>query len=95
MTSREPPSLVEALTDTRFQVFATPIVIRWIYRLCAAAIALITGCWMATGLWVASWRNGWIWGGMLIAIAPLVGLISLMAIRVLCEFVLARMFPSR
>jgi hypothetical protein len=82
--------LVGAMIDTRFRTLATPYLVSWIYRGCMAVVVLVTACWMLLALWVAGWRNGWLWGLMGLIVAPVVGAVLLLIVRVCCEFVLLR-----
>ncbi|MQY09887.1 DUF4282 domain-containing protein [Actinomadura macrotermitis] len=87
------PGLFAAMVDTRFTVLATPLVISWIYRGCLAVIAMTTGLFILVSLWVASLRNGWLWGLAGLILAPLAGFVLALTVRVACEFVLTRFRP--
>ncbi|WP_084693557.1 DUF4282 domain-containing protein [Actinomadura atramentaria] len=84
------PGLISALTDTRFTILATPLVIRWIYLGCASVITLVTAFFFVLGWWVTTWRNGWLYGVMGMVAAPMIGFVWLLIVRVACEFVLTR-----
>lgn len=88
--SRPRRGLITALTDTRFTVLVTPLIVRWIYLGCAAMIGCMTLFSLTLALSVATWRNGWLWGVLGFVTAPVVGLVLLLIARVACEFVLIR-----
>lgn len=88
MTER--PGVLAALTDMRFTVFATPVLIRWIYAGCAVVIGCATLFWLCVSVVMLTWRSGWMWGVLGLFAAPLAGLLSLLVARVACEFTLAR-----
>ncbi|WP_157432041.1 DUF4282 domain-containing protein [Actinomadura hibisca] len=84
------PSLIGALADTRFTLLATPLIVRWIYLGCATIIAMTTVFFFILALWVTTLRNGWVYGFMGMAAAPIIGFVWLLITRVACEFVLTR-----
>ncbi|MDL4777859.1 DUF4282 domain-containing protein [Actinomadura xylanilytica] len=88
-----PPGLLMAVLDTRFTTLVTPMVITWIYRGCLAGITVITLWWLLMAWWVLSWRNGWLWGVMMLLAAPVIGFVALLVVRVACEAVLIRYRP--
>jgi hypothetical protein len=82
--------LVGAVLDTRFRTLATPYLVAWIYRGCMALIGLSTVFFVLLSAWVATLRNGWLWGLCGVLAAPVVGAVLLLCARVACEFVLLR-----
>ncbi|RFU41310.1 DUF4282 domain-containing protein [Actinomadura logoneensis] len=85
--------LLRTLGDTRFRSYATPSLLTWIYRGCLTGIVLVTGWWVLVAVWLMSWRNGWLWGVLLLVVAPVVGLVLLLCVRVALEFVAVK-FPA-
>jgi hypothetical protein len=82
--------LISAVADTRFRTLATPFLVAWIYRGCLVVVALLTAWWVLLALWVATWRDGWLWGVLCAVTAPVVGMVLVLIARVACEFVLLR-----
>lgn len=82
--------LLRSLLDSRFRTFATPRLITWIYRGCLLVVALMTAWWVLVALIVMSWRNGWFWGLLLLILAPIIGVILLLCVRVAAELVVIR-----
>jgi hypothetical protein len=82
--------LVRATLDTRFRELATPYLVSWIYRGCLTLIAVVTAWWVLLALWVATWRDGWLWGLLCAVTAPVVGMVLVLLARVACEFTLIR-----
>lgn len=82
--------LLRALFDSRFRRYATPSLITWIYRGCLALVVLATGWWVLVALIIMQWRNGWFWGVLLLVVAPVVGIVLLLCVRVALELVAVR-----
>ncbi|WP_242911523.1 DUF4282 domain-containing protein [Actinomadura terrae] len=90
MTARRRHGVLVALLDTRFTTFATPVLVSWIYRGCMAVIVMVTLWWMLLAVAVMTWRNGWMWGALGLAAAPLIGFVMLLVVRVALELAVAR-----
>ncbi|MEU5880887.1 DUF4282 domain-containing protein [Spirillospora sp. NPDC047279] len=86
----KPPTVLTALTDTRFTTLVTPLVVSWIYRGCMVVVAMMTVWWMLLSVAVMTWRNGWMWGVLGLAASPVLGLVLVLIVRVVCEAVLVR-----
>lgn len=84
------PGLVTALADTRFTVLATPMIIRWIYMGSVAVIGLATLFFFVLACWVATLRDGWIYGVIGMIAAPGIGLILVLIARVACELAVSQ-----
>ncbi|REE96035.1 DUF4282 domain-containing protein [Thermomonospora umbrina] len=79
-----------ALLDTNFNHLVTPKLIKLWYVIALLLISLQCLFFLFTGLWMATWDNGWAWGLMLIVATPLVWLFEALLVRIVMEAVVVR-----
>lgn len=89
------PGVFKGLLDTRFDILVTPLLVRWIYICSVVTISMGTIFWFVFAWWVATWKDGWLWGLLGMVSAPVNGFILVLAVRVACEFVVTRFVRSR
>ncbi|HEY7488767.1 MAG TPA: DUF4282 domain-containing protein [Streptosporangiaceae bacterium] len=87
-----PPSkgFLGSLLDVNFNYLVTPKLIKLFFVLSLMLISLQCLVFLALGLWIASWDNGWAWGVFLIIATPVVWLFEVVLVRILMEAIIVR-----
>ncbi|RAY14409.1 hypothetical protein DPM19_15745 [Actinomadura craniellae] len=79
-----------ALLDVNFNHLVTAKLIKLWYVVALLLISLQCLAFLALGLWIATWDNGWAWGVMMAVSSPLVWLFEVLMVRILMEAVVVR-----
>ncbi|SEG43691.1 protein of unknown function [Thermomonospora echinospora] len=82
--------MIGALLDTRFDHLVTPKLIRLWYVVALLLISMQCLVFLALGLWILTWEDGWAWGLMTVIATPLVWLFEALMVRIVMEAVVVR-----
>ncbi len=82
--------LFGALFDANFDHLVTPKLIKLFYILSLMLVSLSALIVVATGIWVASLRNGWLVGLLIICSAPVIWVFEAILTRIFMEAVVVR-----
>lgn len=84
------PGFLAALLDVNFDYMVTPTVVKAFSLLSLLLISAQCTLFLALGLWVSGWRNGWAWGLIMVIASPVVWLFEVLLVRLLLESVIVR-----